>query len=171
MAYSGNNRYYQYETSPRKLKPEYEPIKKKYPKKSTARKSEKKNNAKQNKKMQIKIISYIVICFIALFIISYRYSLIDDTYASLKEEKAELASLEKETRQLEAIIESNINLSNIEEEAKSKLGMQKLNSEQIIYVTLPKTNHVETNSDEIKDINSNDNWFMQFIEKIINNLK
>ena len=171
MAYNGNNRYYQYETSPRKLKPEYEPIKKTYPKKSTARKVEKKNNIKQNKKMQIKIISYIVICFIALFIISYRYSLIDDTYASLKEEKAELASLEKETRQLEAIIESNINLSNIEEEAKSKLGMQKLNSEQIIYVTLPKTNHVETNSDEIKDINSNENWLMQIVEKIINNFK
>ena len=32
MAY--NNRY-QYETSPRKLQPEYEPIKKKYPKKNT----------------------------------------------------------------------------------------------------------------------------------------
>jgi len=28
-----NSRYYQYETSPRKLQPEYEPIEKKYPKK------------------------------------------------------------------------------------------------------------------------------------------
>lgn len=38
MAYS--NRY-QYETSPRKLEPEYRPIKKKYPKKSTAKKIKK----------------------------------------------------------------------------------------------------------------------------------
>ena len=36
MAY--NNRY-QYETSPRKLQPEYEPIKQKYPKKSTIKNS------------------------------------------------------------------------------------------------------------------------------------
>ena len=35
MAYYKNN--YMYETSPRKLKPEYEEIKRRYPKKSTAR--------------------------------------------------------------------------------------------------------------------------------------
>ena len=37
MARYNMNRY-QYETSPKKLQPEYEPIKKKYPKKSTVSK-------------------------------------------------------------------------------------------------------------------------------------
>ena len=41
MARYNQNRY-QYETSPRKLQPEYRPTKKQYPKKSTA----KKNNVK-----------------------------------------------------------------------------------------------------------------------------
>ena len=43
MAY---NRY-QYETSPRKLQPEYVPIKKKYPKKSTAKKIDVKSNQRK----------------------------------------------------------------------------------------------------------------------------
>ena len=39
MARYNTNRY-QYETSPRKLQPEYTPIKKKYPKKSTAKRND-----------------------------------------------------------------------------------------------------------------------------------
>lgn len=106
-----------------------------------------------------------------LFIISYRYSLIDDTYADLKEEKSKLALLEKETTQLEANIESSLNLTRIEEEAKNLLGMQKLNSEQIVYVTLPKTDHVEASSEEVKKNSSNRNWVSEIIDKITNSFK
>ena len=45
MAY---NRY-QYETSPRKIKPEYEPIKRTYPKKVRLEKQKKMNKKKQKK--------------------------------------------------------------------------------------------------------------------------
>ena len=45
MARYNANRY-QYETSPRKLQPEYKPQKKKYPKKSTTVKTNNKNKAK-----------------------------------------------------------------------------------------------------------------------------
>ena len=74
MAY--NNRY-QYETSPRKLQPEYEPIKKRYPKKSTARKtkvetkSKAKPKTKRKLKMQVKVLGYVAVGFIILFAISY----------------------------------------------------------------------------------------------------
>ena len=47
-----NRNGYQYETSPRKLKPEYKPIKKQYPKKSTARQQE-KQTVKGNKKAMV----------------------------------------------------------------------------------------------------------------------
>lgn len=163
----GYNRYYQYDTSPRKLKPEYERVKEKYPKKSSARTNNKQKDIKKEKKMQRKVICYIIICFIALFIISYRYSVIDDTYAVLKEKKSDLAVLEKETTQLEANIESSINLTKIEEEAQNLLGMKKLSTDQIVYVTLPKTDHVESSSTALKDNNINDNWIMQIINKIM----
>ena len=168
MAY---NRYYQYETSPRKLKPEYETVKKTYPKKSTARKTNKKEEEKQKKALHIKIISYIAICFISLFIISLRYSKIDDTYAKLTSKKEELESIDKETRQLEAVIESNLNLTKIEEDAKNLLGMQKLKPEQKIYVTLPKTDHVEISSDKVEVNSSSGNWLKDIINKIIENFK
>ena len=67
MAY---NRVYQYETSPRKLEPEYEPIKREYPRKSTARRINRKEQAKIKKSMQRKIMIYVAIGFAALFIIS-----------------------------------------------------------------------------------------------------
>ena len=168
MAY---DRYYQYDTNPRKLKPEYEPIKRTYPKKSTARKTNRKEEAKTSKAMHRKAIFYIAIGFAALFVISYRYSAIDDTYAMLKEKKADLAVLEKETKQLEANIESSLNLTKIEQDAKDLLGMQKLSPEQKVYVTLPKTDHVETSSDEIKSSDLNRNWIMEIINKIVQSFK
>lgn len=168
MAY---NRYYQYDTNPRKLKPEYEPVKREYPKKSTAKKVNRKEEAKRSRKLHRKVIFYIAMCFTALFIISYRYSMIDDTYAVLKEKKTELAAVDKEATQLEANIESGLNLTKIEEEAREQLGMKKLSTEQIVYVTLPKTDHVETSSEEIKSSDLEENWIMQIINKIIDSFK
>lgn len=168
MAYT---RAYQYETSPRKLKPEYEPIKRTYPKKSTARRMNRKEQAKEVKAMYRSVLMYVAIGFIGLFIISYRYSLIDDTYKELKKEEAKLAVLEKETTQLQANIESSLNLTKIEQEAKDLLGMQKLSAEQKIYVTLPKTDHVETSSEEIKAVTSDENWLIAIINKIAKNFK
>lgn len=164
-----NNRY-QYETSPRKLRPEYEPIKRTYPKKSSAINTKKKKKT-VTKINQAKIILYVAIGFIALFVISYRYAMIDKTYSNLKEKKTELGVIEKETAQLEANIESNLKLTTIEQEAQEKLGMQKRVPEQTVLVTLPKTDYVETSSEEIKDENKNSNWFIELINKIIDTLK
>lgn len=168
MAY---NRVYQYETSPRKLEPEYEPIKRKYPKKSTARRVSRKEQAQVRKSIQRKVIFYVAIGFAALFIISFRYSTIDDTYALLKDKKAELAVIEKETTQLEANIENSLNLTTIEQEAKDKLGMKKLSPEQVVYVALPKTDHVEANSEEVKSTDLEENWFIKIINKIVQEFK
>lgn len=166
MAY---NRY-QYETSPRKLKPEYEPIKRAYPKKSTARNTKKKQRTK-TKINQAKIISYVAIVFAALFVISYRYAMIDKTYSNLKEKKTELGVIEKETAQLEANIESNLKLTTIQQEAQEKLGMQKRSPEQTVLVTLPKTDYVETSSEQIKKNEKKSNWFMEIVNKIVDTLK
>lgn len=166
MAYSR----YQYETSPRKLKPEYEPIKRVYPKKSSARNTKKKQKT-VTKINQAKIILYVAIGFIALFVISYRYAMIDKTYSNLKEKKTELGLIEKETAQLEANIESNLKLTTIEQEAQEKLEMQKRSPEQTVFVTLPKTDYVETSSEQIKENEKNSNWFMEIVNKIIDTLK
>lgn len=165
MAY--NNRY-QYETSPRKIQPEYKPMVKKYPKKSTARKVNKKVSTKQQKKVKIeaKLIGYVLIGFAILFAISYRNSLINENFTKIKELKAELATIQKENEQLEANIESNLNLKTIEQSAKENLGMKKLDSSQTVYVSLPKTDYVEPAAEEIIT-ESEDNWFQKIINVIM----
>ena len=103
MAY---NRY-QYETSPRKLQPEYEPIIKKYPKKTKAKKSKVKTlkkqkiQSKRKIKIQIKIIGYLIIIFTILFAISYRNALIDKNFLEVKDLRNNLAAIQKENEQLE----------------------------------------------------------------------
>lgn len=163
MAY--NNRY-QYDTSPRKLQPEYEPIKKKYPKKSTAKKNnvtpKKKAKTKKQVKKQAKIMGYIAIGFMILFAISYRNSLINENFAQIKSLKTELATLQKENEQLEVNIESNLNLKTVEQSAQEMLGMQKLDNSQKVYINLPKQDYIEPASEEIIKSNQT-NWFQKII--------
>ena len=145
---------YQYETSPRKLEPEYTPIKNPYKsKKTTARKldvPQKKNLREvQLKKQKRKAIKYLIVGFIILFGMSYRSSQIDENFAKIQDLKQELAEVEKQNAQLEISIENGLNLNNLEQEAKEQLGMQKLNSKQTTYITLPKTDYIEPAAEEV----------------------
>lgn len=167
MARYNTNRY-QYETSPRKLQPEYTPIKKKYPKKSTA--SKKVANAQKRVKVahakNIKIMLYIGIIFAMLFAISYRNALIAQTYSQVKDLKVQLSKIEKENEQIEVNIESKTNLSAIEKRAEEELGMKKLDDSQTIYVSLYNNDYIESGAESVK-IEQDINWF----EKIINTIK
>ena len=157
---------YQYETSPRKLQPEYEPIKKKYPKKSTATK--RVNNEQKNKRdvqtKNYKIMIYIGIVFAMLFAISYRNALIAQTYSEVKDLKVALSKMEKENEQLEVNIESKTNLSAIEKKAKEELGMKKLDDSQTVYVSLDKQDYIESAAESVKL--DEFNWFEKIINKI-----
>lgn len=143
---------YQYETSPRKLEPEYTPIKNPYKKKkTTAKKVQKTNKNKVNeiKKRKIRAIKYIAIGFVIIFGISLRNSQIDENFAKIQDLKSELAEIQKENAQLEIAIENGMNLNNLEQEAKTQLGMQKLNSKQTTYMVLPKSDYIEPASEQV----------------------
>lgn len=155
MAYQRYNGY-QYETSPRKLQPEYEPYRKQanpYKKKktSTIKKVNKGSNKKVKAKLKprAKLVLYIAIGFAILFGISYRNSLITESFNEKEALKKDLSSIQKENEQLKVNIESSLNLNNIEQMAKEKLGMQKLTNNQKIYVNLPKKDYIEIASEEV----------------------
>lgn len=167
-----NRNSYQYETSPRKLEPEYRPIKKKYPKKSTAKKKDYKKASKSKKtklhlESKTKAIVYVALLFGILFAISYRNTVISEKYSQIKDMKASLAALEKENEQIEVNIESKTNLGTVEKEAKEKLEMQKLDDSQTIYVDLDKQDYVESALDNVI-IEDNQNIFQKIISKIQN---
>ncbi len=163
MAY---NRY-QYETSPRKLKPEYEPIQKKYPKKSTAKKTnpKKSKKEKQKKKEHVKTVGCLFVAFSILFAISYRNSVIDENFKQVQDLKQELATIQKENEQLEVNIESSLNLKNIEEAAKTNLGMAKLDSSKTKYINLQREDYVEPATEEVV-AKKETNWFEEILNWI-----
>lgn len=143
---------YQYETSPRKLEPEYAPLKNPYKSKKNGTRKNAINKQKREaeiKKQKRKAIKYLIVGFMILFAISYRNSQIDENFAKVQSLKEEVAEAEKQNAQLEVSIENGMNLSNLEQEAKEQLGMQKLNSKQTIYITLPKNDYIEPASEEV----------------------
>lgn len=163
---------YQYDTSPRKIKPEYE----QYVKRNTNNKIKKESKENQTKKIskkeekskRIKQISKIILMFLILLVVSYRNSQINEKSKEVQDLKSKLSSIEKVNGQLEVSIESSLNLSNIENEATNLLEMQKLNADQKKYVSLPKKDYVETETEEIK-IEEDTNWLKKIINKISGN--
>jgi len=157
---------YQYETSPRKLKPEYDynKTKKVVAKKTNKKKVAKKAQVKQSRKAETMIL--VAIGFIILLAISYRNTLINERFAEIKELKTNLAAITKENEQLKVNIENSLNLSNIEQEAKDRLGMQKLTNKQTVYISLPKKDYVEPATEEVI-IEKETNWFQNIINKIL----
>ena len=165
-----NYRYnrYQYETSPRKLEPEYEPIKTQYPKKkSTAvKKKQAKVQTKKQIKAQIKMVMYIGLIFASFVVISYRNSLINESFNENEKLKSNLAAIQKENEQLKVNLENSLNLSNIEKLAEKKLGMHKLDNSQKVYVGLDKEDYVEPASEEVI-MEEEKIWFEQLLDTLL----
>lgn len=160
---------YEYETSPRKFEPEYAPKKNPYKgKKSTTKKVVRKKVIKQkslSKSKEKKMILYLCIGFAVLFAICYRDSKIDEKFAEIQDLKDELSKINKENMQIEVAIENGLNLSNIEQQAKDLLGMQKLTNKQTVYVDLPKTDYIESASETVI-IEKNNSIFSKIINTI-----
>lgn len=173
---SSNSYGYQYETSPRKLQPEYDrKLKKK--KKVTNNKKTKQVTTKQNNvevkpkngmqtKEKAKLIIYILLGFVVLLAIGYQNSLITESFNAKEQLKKDLSSIQKENEQLKVNIENGLNLNNIEQSAKELLGMQKLDNSQKIYVNLPKKDYVESPKEDVKEDEDYSVW-----DKISNGIK
>lgn len=162
MARSG----YQYETSPRKLEPDYRTQRRK--KQPTIREIKQNKNTKLQKKEKNKRIKQtltVFALFVVLVAISYRNSAINESFSKVRELKSELSEIQKENEQLEVSIENSLNLNNIEQIAKEKLGMQKLTNRQTVYVELPKKDYIQSTKEEVI-VKEEQSWIESLIEKI-----
>lgn len=161
---------YQYETSPRKLEPDYKREKKKQDIKvvKDLPKQDVKLSKEQKKKHR-KATLLVLVMFAVLFTISYRNTQINEKFNEVQDLKTELASLQKENEQLQVTIENSLNLSNIEKQAKEKLGMQKLTNKQTVYINLAKEDYIESATEKVEiDDTDNESWIQKIAEKIFN---
>ena len=145
---------YQYETSPKKLLPDYEDEVVSKKKKSTAKKVSKE----LSKKQKVKLILYVIAVFAIMLVISYRNSLIDEKYNEIKEMQASLAALEKTNKQTEVNIERNVNLKTIKELAEG-MGMQALDSSQTVNIDLNKQDYIESSIEQVEIEDEEVSWF------------
>ena len=163
---------YQYETSPRKLEPEYRPEKNPYSKKKSGALKNKdvkqKEKPRNQVKERLKLVINIAMIFSALFVISYRNSKINESFNKNADLKQSLAVIKKENEQLQVNIENSLNLSNIEKIAKEKLGMQKLDNSQKVYVSLPKKDYIEPAVEKVT-IEENQNIFQKILNIFMGN--
>lgn len=104
---------------------------------------------KTDTKKKVKILLCLIASFSVLYAISYQNSLISQTFNKKEQYKEEMEALSKTNQQLEVNIENSLNLNNIEQAAKDKLGMQKLTNEQKVYVSLPKQDYVASASEQV----------------------
>lgn len=154
---------YQYETSPRKLEPDYGKVNRK--------KSVKKQRTEKKAKLyNTKPVLYIAIGFAMLFVISYRNSVINESYAKKENLKAQLSQVEKENEQIKVNLESSLNLNNVEKRAREELGMQKLSNDQKVYVDLQKQDYVESASEKIK-MNDNGGFWNKIMASLTQVIK
>ena len=125
--YQGYNKGYQFETSPKKLQPEYEaneqnnPTKKvktktkieteKAPKVTTEYQVKRHKVSKEEVKRKATFVSYIIFGFAVLFTISYRNSIINEKFNEKESLKAQLTDIQKVNEQLEVSVENELNLT------------------------------------------------------------
>lgn len=106
-------------------------------------------NTTYNIKVKLKMVMFLITGFSILFAISYQNSLISESFNRKEQYKKEMEALNKTNQQIEVGIENSLNLNNIEQAAKDKLGMKKLDNNQKIYVSLPKQDYVAPAAEQI----------------------
>ena len=166
---------FEFGTTPKKLEPDYDSRKIKKSKEEIKRQikineRQKKEALRLEKKKHNKNVALVAAIFLILLTISYRSSLINERFNDIQSSKEKLASIQKTNGQLEVSIESSLNLSNVKNAAKEKLGMQDLDNSQKVYVTLDKKDYVEgaAESVSIDDEDANDTkWYKNIISKIL----
>lgn len=153
--------YYEHGTSPRKYDLDYD-VK---PKTRTKAKPKKTVKKAVKQKTALNRYGYIILGTILFFafLVSFRSSQIEQRNVEIKAEKKQIEQLKNENAQLNMDLQKTFSLTNIEKQAKEKLGMQKLDSSQIRYVKLDKQDYIEPVSiTRIEDTSTS------FFRKIIN---
>lgn len=123
-----------------------------------------KKKAMEKAMNKVKNVVYLVTGFGIAFFICYRYSLINEKFNELEKTKKELATAQTINEQIQADIDSQTDLSYIENYAKYQLGMQKPSNSQIVYVNVEKEDRILTPVTIEED--SSKTWFEQLYDEI-----
>ncbi len=129
-------------------------------------KDEKRSRASKEKVFRRINNTFLIICGIAiLFCILYRSSLINEKFNQVEKAKKQLVNSQTLNEQIQAEIDSETDLSYIENYAKYQLGMQKPQASQIVYINFEKKDRVITppNIEKVEE----PAWYMKLANKVV----
>jgi hypothetical protein len=152
---SAKKAYSYYETGSAARKFEYVEEKKKFVKKNN------KASNKKNVKRKTYSIAVILCMFSMALVLVYRYNVISEKNLESQSLADDLVKVESGLLTAQMEIEQNTDLNQIESYAKQKLGMQKPDKNQTIYIDTSKT----SNSLEVQ---SDTNFFDSITDKLSN---
>lgn len=128
-----------------------------------------KNNSKSVKNeisYLSKIIAIIVMAASAIFMI-VQFVEVNETISQLEEIQSEYNFEEATTSQMAYELEQSVDLSKIEEEATTRLGMKRPDANQIIYVDVKQDDVTEKTVDEVEGFG---NRLAGMVDTIIGNI-
>lgn len=94
---------------------------------------------KSNYKVKLKMVFAILSVFCCFVLLMYRYAIITELNYSVEKAAKNYAKIKNENTLLKIEIDKNLDLNSIREIAEKRLGMQKPDKNQIVYVKVPKT--------------------------------
>jgi len=94
----------------------------------------KRKNKKKKKSAKFKIAAVIFSVFAIQLFLCYRWVALYDLHSEIENKNSELISLQRENEQKAIAIDRVIDSSKVEEYAVNQLGMQKIDSNQIVYI-------------------------------------
>ena len=135
--------------------------------KSTVNKKRVKSRKKKNEISYLsKVISVLVLAASAIFMIT-QFVNVNETQTALEEKRSEYAFEESVTSQKSFELEQSVDLSKIEEEATTRLGMQRPEAHQIVYVDVKQDDVTEKTAGEVEGLG---NRIAGFFSSVISNI-
>jgi len=138
---------------------QFAPSVERQPRVEVVRTQKKKNKTK--KALKARLITYVIMLTVLMMGTVYSRIQLTEVRSDINKKNTELTKIESENAYLNYEMESMVSLKNAEEYAVDELGLVKLDSNQIEYVTLRDENQI------ITEDSSDENSFTRFINSVI----
>lgn len=98
-----------------------------------------KKKYKTNRIVKLKAVFMCIILFGGLFLLIYRYAMITEINNNIIKAEKDYTKLSNENSITRVVIDKQLDINNIKEIAETRLGMQKPDRSQVIYLDIPRT--------------------------------
>ncbi len=125
-----------------------------------------KKKQKAYNKIKLKVVMLILLAFGLCLTVIVRYAMITELNYSINKELKKYNEIKNENSRLKVAIDKDLDLGRIKETAEKKLGMQKPDKYQIVYMKVAKNDYTEV-ADTYRNVNkANNSMFAAVRDKL-----